>query len=1430
MAIPWLRALRYATLLAALAAGLGAARSQTAAATAQARAGGDRKSREAWFLRGRSASGQGAAELRRQALQQKLRMRAASQLATSNTLSISPRVVNTPGWTPLGPAPLCSDATGADANCNGGQQNYNWVSGRATAVAVDPNDASGNTVYVGGAQGGLWKSTNAGPMCPDPATVSWNAAAGCGGQSSLASLLDSQLSLAVGAIAVQPGGAPGQGVVLVGTGETNSSSDSYYGLGMLRSADGGQSWQLIGQDSATPAHKFAGIGFSQIAFSTNTPSLVIAAAAGAAQGLLDGREDPAQANLGLYYSSDSGQTWNYAAVNDSGAPLGPASVTAVVYDARYNNGGGAFFAAVRFHGFYISSDGVNWSRLANQPGFFLSTTACPAQGSQSCPIYRGALAVVPGRNEMYAWFVDANDVDGGLWQTLDGGNNWKPVDETGLANCGDLFGGCGSEDGAYNLTLAAVPDGANFTDLYAGAVNLFKCRLPANAAGNSVSCLNNGFLNLTHVFGCDPLGAIARVHPHQHAIDFLPINGNTQVVMYFANDGGIYRALDGYSGLTSGQCTDPPNQFDSLNQTLGSTTQFVSLAQHPTDANTLLGGAQGNGSPATASALGNGSPATASALNSTQWSNVNSSDGGYSAISVNPDQSSEWFTENTGVTIQSCSLGSICHAEDFSLVVSSATVGEDGGPLYTPFLVDPQNSAQMIVGTCRIWRGTVGDAEFSALSQNFETGTDATCTGNEVNTVRSLATGGPAINGASSVIYAGTDGTGPLAASPAGGHVWVMKNAPDGSVTWSDTTQAINPKHFPVAAIAIDPQDPSGNAAYVALMGFGATHIWRTTNGGGSWTAFDGNAPANLPDDPVNSLAVDGGTVYAGTDAGVFSSSTSNNVWVEVGSGPGGFLPNVPVTAVSVFDDGATQLLRAATYGRGVWQFPLAMAPDFQIVVAIPEETAFPSQIATFAVTIQALGGFADAVALTCAGNSQPATCSLDRTQVGFTLSASDSRIDDYNFQVQGTDASSLSGLTRVKALTLHVVDFDLEKPAQSTVVLVPGQTSSEVDLPIDAMGKFPSTGAFQLTCSAPTGVSCSLSAASVSTNAKSPNASVTLTALAGTAPGSYPVDVSASFTALGTTKTSHQTLTLKVVTSGYGLAPKDAALTLPARQAATVEQASAIAVDGYNSAVSLTCSISASSGSGPVPSCAVNPAIVTPSSAGTPFQITIGKGSAGSYTLTVQGTGADANAIAQSAQLPVTFYDFTVTPNNGSQTVNGGQPASYSLSIAPLGISTFPQAVSYGCAQLPASAVCTFDPGQVNSGNGVQTVTLTVSTSTSMAMSERRVRLKAGVIYAALAPAAVLLICFGMGKSARQRSVLVILLGCVLMCAVLQAACGGGLTGGTGGGAGGGGGGAGGTPPPQSTSNTYLFTVNVVEGTGGQALQQQVGLTLVVQ
>jgi len=695
-------------------------------------------------------------------------------------------------WAPLGPAPLASDATGF------GGQDYNWVSGRATAVAVDPADSTGNTVYVGGAYGGVWKSTNAGPLSPSASSVTW------------APMIDHQATLAVGAIAIQPGNAdPTKSVVLIGTGETNSSADSYYGLGILRSTDAGITWTLITQDS-TGTRSFAGLGFSKIACSAANPSLVVAAAAATAQGNIEGLESPATVNRGLYYSTNAGLSWTYASGKDVSATIDPGSATSVVYNAA----AGEFLAAMRYHGIYSSSDGINWTRLATQPGTGLSSFACPSHTTSpsSCPIYRGEFAVVPGRNEMYVWYVDASDNDQGIWTTTDGGTTWTQLSDTGITNCGDISGGCGTSQGSYNLELAAVPNGTA-TDLYAGAINIYKCTITSLSSTCSGTG-SNTFLNLTHAYGCPPdFGSIAHVHPDQHDLDFMVVN--SKAILYFANDGGIYRALDGYTGLTTGACGGS-NQFDSLNQTLGSMSQFVSFSQHPTDPNTLLGGTQDNGSPA-----------TALSQTSTSWLNVNEGDGGYNAI--NPDNPTEWFTENNGVNIQRCPLGISCHAQDFNndVVVSNATVGGDSGPFYTPYILDPQNSGELLVGTCRVWRGATTGTGFTSLTNNFETGSAATCTGSEINLVRSLAAGGlKDSNGFSNVIYAGTDGLG--SSMPTGGHVWVTTNASGGSGTWFDRTGAINPGSFPISGIAIDTSDATGNTAYVTIMGFHVSHVWKT--------------------------------------------------------------------------------------------------------------------------------------------------------------------------------------------------------------------------------------------------------------------------------------------------------------------------------------------------------------------------------------------------------------------------------------------------------------------------------------------------------------------------------------------------------------------------------------------------------------------------
>jgi hypothetical protein len=1335
--------------------------------------------REKWQMQGRQIRGLNSAALRQHALQQKALMQAAQ-----SNLLFSPS-----GWTSLGPLPLPSDASGI------GLQDYGFVSGRATAVAIDPSDPSGNTVFAGGAYAGVWKSTNAGNSSANPASVAW------------VPLTDDQLTLAIGAIAVQPqlsNPDPTSSVVLAGTGETNSSADSYYGLGILRSSDGGQSWTLISQD-ASGTRSFAGLGFSQIAFSRDDPNLVVAAAASASQGILEGLENPLTVNRGLYYSTDAGITWNSSTVADSGVNIAPSSATSVVYNAA----AAKFYAAIRFHGFYSSPDGANWTRLSSQPGTGLTAAACPAQtvSSSDCPIYRGEIAMVPNRagpsalGEMYAWSVDASDGDQGIWQTLNGGASWTQINDSGIGNCGDLFGGCGTSQGAFNLAIAAVPDGTA-TDLYAGAVNLYKCTI-TNAFPTCNGTGKNSFLNLTHAYGCSD---IAKVHPDQHAIDFLVANGSS--LLYFANDGGIYRALDGFLGLATGTC-GLINQFDSLNATLGPMTQFVSESQSATNVNLLFGGTQDNGAPATAFSQSGG-----------VWSNVNQGDTGLTAI--NPTNEDEWFVATppnsiSGVNLFRCVNGANCSTQDFQndQVVDSSQLGGDTGPFYLPFILDPALTSSILLGTCRIWRGaSIGD-NFSALSPDFETGGSGACTGSEVNLIRSLAAHGPKdANGFSRVIYAGTSGEGPLIpTAPVGGHVWVTTAADAGPNSWIDRTGPINPNRFPISAIALDPADPTGQTAYVSIMGFHSAHVWQTSDAGLDWTDFT----ANLPDAPVNSIVIDpassgsGSTIYLGTDVGVFASGLGAPSWTEVAPAQGqpGSLPNVAVTSLRLFKSGGIKRLRAATYGRGIWEWNLITAPDFQLNVADNPQTIFAGSTAVFHGTISARNGYNSSVSLGCIGGntSPPQTCSTSprslvpsSTGSAFLTTAGGSA-GDYFFNEQGVGTDPATTIHNF-SLTLHIVDFSLSTPSPPTVSVVPGATTSPVSFIVSAAGAFNSP--VTLSCAGlPLGASCSFQPSNVVAPISTNPVAVILnvSTLTSTALGSSNVTISASVPG-GTTKT--QSLTLIVgPPPDYTLVITNPSLTTQVNKTA-VFSGTLTALNGYSNPVTLSC------GTGAPPQCVAGPGSLTPSASGMPFTVSASSTISKSYSFNINAVGGDLAAITHSAAvtltvMPTQSFDFTLGVNPQADSVPVGKSTTFTVDVNPV-TGSFPSAVTFSCSKLPNLTTCSFSPVQVGPGSGNSAVALTIATTGPSPATSSLLLMSlplAGLFWMSMRP-----------RRLSRRSCGTF---AIVLLALLCSSCGGGLQGnGTNGG---------GSGNPGTPKATYNITVTA--SCAAVSHSQQVSLTV---
>jgi hypothetical protein len=1270
--------------------------------------------RWSWNGRGRTVPpGESAAGLRFRAYGQKMAMRdarAASSrttyppkrsLAGAHASSASSTV-----WTAVGPAPLASDATGDDG------QNYNWGSGRATSVAIDPADKSGNTVLLGGAYGGLWKSTDAGSLSSNPASVTWLA------------LIDDQPTLAVGAIALQPGNSK---VILVGTGETNSSSDSYYGLGILRSADGGSTWTQT--QSAGTGQSFLGIGFSKIAFSTANPNLAVAATAGDNGLYLGLEEDGDSTARGLYFSQDGGVSWNRVILSDGAVP---SSATAVAYNPS-QGASGTFFAFIRRHGLYSSTDGQHFTRLTMQPSAGLASANCPAtSNATTCLIYRGEFAVVPGRNEMYVWVVDVQpDGDGnpvaadeGIWQTLNGGTgnggaSWTQIPDNGITNCGDdAFGpnsGCGVEQGWYNRELAAAPDPAppnsTGTDVYAGAINLYKCTLEPG----STVCTQGDWINLTHVYGCDPLGAPAHVHPDQHGIAFMVVGDTTPG--YFAHDGGISRTLDGYSGLDSGSCSGT-NQFDSLSQTLGSMTEFVSLSVDPTSADILFGGAQNNGSPK-----------TSTATSSSTFQNALGGDGGFTAI--NPNNTDEWFAANPYVTILKCELGTDCNDSGFFQVVSSASLGGDQGAYITPYILDPQNNSEMLVGTCRAWQISTSGTAPLQLSNDFETLGTGVCTGDEVNLVDALAAGGPMPNGYSAVVYAVTNGYGPLSGAP-GGEIWVTTNA--GVSLMTEVTQGVNPDGYAISSVAMDSSDATGNTAYVGIMGFSTaayptSHVWKTANAGASWTDWSGTGSTELPDAPVNALLVDSqaGQVYAGTDVGVFVSSTSAPSWVEVGPVPGpgvsGFLPNAPVTAMQLFSSGGAKTLVVSTYGRGIWNYALVTSPTYTNVISNSPQTVFPSQTAVFDGTLTAEDGYASPVNLSCTG-AAPATCTLQPTletpTAIYTLTAGGT-VGDYSFSAHavGTDPDAI---TVNAAVTLHVVDFNLTAPSPDSLTVAQGGTSGASTFQVTASGSF--SGAVSLSCPAglPAGAACVFSPSSTVSPTSSSPVTVTLTVTAGAeTPVGGPVAVTLSAITAGAPAAKTQTFSLTVtgVTPDFKIAVAAVPNTTVVNQNVSWN-GTLTAINGYSNKVALSCMAGAPA------TCVVTPPTLTPTPGGAGFTVTLGSATASTFEFAIQGTDGTLTHATPTETLTVgTDVKWTDT-GSAMATVLAGQSTSYTFSAAPLGGGTFSSAVNFGCAGLPALASCGFSPASIAAGAGTTAVTLTVTTTGPNLGTESRPRVGA--------------------------------------------------------------------------------------------------------
>jgi hypothetical protein len=312
-------------------------------------------------------------------------------------------------WVALGPAPIASGP----------------YTGRVAAVACSASNAS--RYYVGGADGGVWRSDDAG--------VSWTP------------LGDALPSTAIGALALRPGD---DRVVYAGTGEANYANHSRYGVGIARSRDAGASWELLGTQT------FAGRCISRIRIPAAAPDVLYAGVtpAGGFPARAAARSHPLRDGpLGLFKSTDGGTTWQHLT---NGLPA--RDCTDVALDPV---NAGTVYAAIgdifghAQNGVYRSTDaGGTWQKLAG---------GLPASG-----IGRISLAVAPGQgSRVVATLVRPSDAAGGgastlgVWRSDDGGSSW-----TSLPGAGSVH----ATYGWYLCTTAVAPTSPN--TIFVGGLNL----------------------------------------------------------------------------------------------------------------------------------------------------------------------------------------------------------------------------------------------------------------------------------------------------------------------------------------------------------------------------------------------------------------------------------------------------------------------------------------------------------------------------------------------------------------------------------------------------------------------------------------------------------------------------------------------------------------------------------------------------------------------------------------------------------------------------------------------------------------------------------------------------------------------------------------------------------------------------------------------
>ncbi|MBX7244727.1 MAG: hypothetical protein K1X53_04470 [Candidatus Sumerlaeaceae bacterium] len=520
----------------------------------------------------------------------------------------------------------------------------NKVVGAANALACHPT--SGDTIYVGAANGGVWKTTNATSLDP-----TWTP------------LTDAFGSLSIGALEFDPTDATSNTLV-AGIGRTSSlGSIGGSRIGVLRTTDGGTNWFLLAGSGGTLTGK-------NIVGIAARGAVIVVAVNAVDSGL-----------TGIYRSTNTGATFvRISNDGSSGLPTGNA------LDLQGDPGNTAnLYAAISGSspGVYKSTNsGATWTIVSD-------ATMNGVMGSPS-----KVEMAVGNSNNVYCAVVTSGKL-AQVFRSGNGGSSWAGMGTgtqlPGTTEGGTFYGIHVGGQGSIHLSIAADPTNANVVyiggDRQPAGNELVSSSFPNSIGavnysgrlfrGDASQALGSQWVHLTHSssLGASGGGTLTNSAPHADSRD-MAFAANGRLIE--ADDGGVYAR------------TSPANNSGSWLSLQGTLkTSEVHDVAYDSISNKLIAGTQDTGTPIMTS--------------SNSWDSYSTGDGGDVAVDnitlagINRSIRYTSYQNLSGLNRATYnSSGNFVSSTGCSLTVG--TGGAISVQFYTPVELNKVNPSRLLIG------------------------------------------------------------------------------------------------------------------------------------------------------------------------------------------------------------------------------------------------------------------------------------------------------------------------------------------------------------------------------------------------------------------------------------------------------------------------------------------------------------------------------------------------------------------------------------------------------------------------------------------------------------------------------------------------------------------------------------------------------------